>query len=53
MLRCSDEVDRVVVVLFDAGGDGEDIGIENDVLGRKPDLEDHHQPRVEERAEKV
>ena len=29
-----DEVDGVVVVLFDAGGDGEDVGIEDDVLRR-------------------
>jgi hypothetical protein len=31
-----DEVDRVVVVLLDAGGDGEDVGVEDDVLGGKP-----------------
>lgn len=36
--RGFDEVERVVVVLFDAGGDGEDVGIENDVLGRKTNL---------------
>ncbi len=27
-----DEVDRVVVVLLDAGGDGENIGVEDNVL---------------------
>ena len=27
-----DEVDRIVVVFFDAGGDGEDIGIKNNVF---------------------
>ena len=32
-----DEVDGVVVVLFDAGGDSEDVGIEDDVLGRETD----------------
>ena len=31
-----DEVDRVVVVLLDAGGDGEDVGVEDDVFGGKP-----------------
>ena len=30
-----DEVHRVVVVLFNAGGDGENIRVENDVFGRK------------------
>ena len=30
-----DEIDGVVVVLLDAGGDGEDVGIEDDVLGRE------------------
>ena len=29
---------RVVVVLLDAGGDGEDVGVEDDVLGREADL---------------
>jgi hypothetical protein len=33
--RGLDEVDRVVVVLLDAGGDGEDVGVEDDVLGGK------------------
>jgi hypothetical protein len=27
-----------LVVLLDAGGDGEDVGIEDDVLGREADL---------------
>jgi len=35
-----DEVDRVVVVLLDAGGDREDVGIEDDVLGREADFID-------------
>ena len=30
----------VAVVLLDAGGDGEDVGVEDDVLGREPDLVD-------------
>jgi hypothetical protein len=38
--RGLDEVDRVVVVLLDAGGDGEDVGVEDDVLGREADLVD-------------
>jgi hypothetical protein len=33
-----DEVDGVVVVLFDAGGDGEDVRVEDDVLGRESRL---------------
>ena len=33
-----DEVHRVIVVLFDAGGDGEDIGIENEVFRGEPHL---------------
>ncbi len=33
-----DEVHRVVVVLLDAGGDGEDVGIEDDVFGREAHL---------------
>src|SRR3546814_4852863 len=37
-LRRLDEVDRVVVVLLHAGGDGEDVGVEDDVLGREADL---------------
>ena len=36
--RGLDEIDGVVVVLLDAGADGEDVGVENDVFGRKPDL---------------
>ena len=36
--RRLDEVDRVVVVLLDAGGDGEDVRIEDDVFRRKADL---------------
>src|SRR5690348_13043852 len=31
-----DEGDTVVVVLLHARGDGEDVGIENDVFGREP-----------------
>ncbi len=38
--RGVDEIDRVVVVLLDAGGDGENVGIENDVFRRKPHLID-------------
>ncbi len=38
--RGVDEVDRVVVVLLHAGGDGEDVGVEDDVFGRKADLVD-------------
>jgi hypothetical protein len=30
-----DEVDGVVVVLLDAGGDGEDVRVEDDVFGRE------------------
>ncbi len=33
-----DEGAAVVVMLLDAGGDGEDVGIEDDVLGREADL---------------
>ena len=36
--RGLDEVDRVVVVLLEAGGDGEDVRIENDVLRRESRL---------------
>ena len=36
--RRLDEVDAVIVVLLDAGGDGEDVGVEDDVLGREADL---------------
>ncbi len=35
-----DEVDRVVVVLFDAGGDGEDVRVEDDVFRRETHLVD-------------
>src|SRR6185503_19589061 len=38
LARRLDEIDAVVVVLLDAGGDGEDVGIEDDVLGREVDL---------------
>ncbi len=38
--RGLDEVDRVVVVLLDAGGDGKDVGVEDDVLGCEPHLVD-------------
>jgi len=36
--RGLDEIDAVIVVLLDAGGDREDVGIEDDVLGREADL---------------
>ncbi len=36
--RRLDEGDAVAVVLLDAGGDGEDVGVEDDVLGREADL---------------
>jgi hypothetical protein len=35
-----DEVDPVGRVLLDAGGHGEDVGVEDDVLGREADLVD-------------
>ena len=38
--RGLDEIDRVVVVLLDAGGDGEHVGIEDDVLGGEADFLD-------------
>ena len=38
LARRLDEGDAVGVVLLDAGGDGEDVGVEDDVLGRKADL---------------
>ena len=38
--RRLDEVDRVVVVLLDAGRDREDVRVEDDVLGREADLVD-------------
>ena len=34
------EVDRVVVVFFNAGGNGEDIGVEDDVFGREAHIVD-------------
>ena len=33
-----DEVDAVIVVLLDAGGDGEDVRVENDILRREAGL---------------
>ena len=33
-----DEIDGIVVVLLHAGGDGEDVRIEDDVFGRETDL---------------
>ena len=36
--RGFDEIDAIAVVLFHAGGDGEDVGIEDDVLRREADL---------------
>ncbi len=38
LARGLDEVDAVIVVFLDAGGDREDIGVEDDVLGREADL---------------
>ena len=38
LARRFDEGDRVVVVFLDAGGDGEDVGVEDDVLGREPTI---------------
>ncbi len=38
LARGLDEVDAVAVVLFDAGRHGEDVRIEDDVLGREADL---------------
>ncbi len=40
--RGVDEVDGVVVVLLHAGGDGEDVGVEDDVFGREADFVDQH-----------
>ena len=40
--RGVDEVNRVVVVLLHAGGNGEDIRIEDDVFGRKANLVDQY-----------
>ena len=36
--RRFDKVDRIIVVLLDAGRDGQDVRIENDVLRREADL---------------
>jgi hypothetical protein len=36
--RRLDEIDRVVVVLFDTGADGENVRIENNLLRRKADV---------------
>ncbi len=36
--RRLDEVDAVIIVLMEARGDGEDIRIEYDILGREADL---------------
>src|SRR5690242_21423768 len=49
LARGLDEIDAVVVVLLDAGGDGEDVGIEDDVLGREVDLFREDLVRSEER----
>jgi len=38
--RGLDEIDGVVVVLGNAGGDGEDVGVKDDVFGRKAHLID-------------
>ena len=38
LARRLDERDSVAVMLLDAGGDGEDVGVEDDVLGREADL---------------
>src|ERR1700689_3953576 len=40
--RSVDVVDRVVVVLLHSGGNGEDIGIEDDVFRRKADFVDEN-----------
>ena len=37
-----DEIEGVVVVLLDAGGDGQDVGVEDDVLRREADLVDQY-----------
>ena len=39
-LRRLDEVEAVAIVLLDAGGDGEDVGVDDDVVGREADLVD-------------
>ena len=41
--RRLNEVDRIIVMILDAGRDREHIGVEDDVLGRKADF---HQQRV-------
>jgi len=38
--RRLDEVDAVIVVLFESGGDRKDVRIEDDILGRKIELTD-------------
>ncbi len=38
LARRLDEVDAVIVVFLDAGGDGEDVRVEDDVFGRKARL---------------
>ena len=43
--RGVDEIHRVVVVLLDAGGDGKDVGIEDDVFRRKAHFVDQHAVR--------
>ena len=40
LAHCFDEADAVVVVLLDAGGDGEDVGVEDDVSRVEADLVD-------------
>src|SRR6267378_5778769 len=40
--RGVDEINRVVVVLLHAGGNGEDIGVEDDIFGRKTYLVDQY-----------
>ena len=37
-----DEINGVVVVLFNAGGNGKDIRVKNDVFGREADFIDQH-----------
>ena len=40
--RGLDEIHRVIVVFLNAGRDGKDVGVKNDVLGRKPHLIDQN-----------
>ena len=40
--RGVDEVHRIVVVLFNAGGNGKNVRVKNDVFGRKVELIDQH-----------